>query len=67
MPIFEFKCTKCKTVFEEFVFSASTDTSKLVCPECGEKNAEKLMSAFSSSFGSTLRSGGASCGSSGFG
>ena len=68
MPIFEFKCSKCNHVFEEFVFSSNVDMSALECPECGEKNVRKLMSAFSSSVGSSVgTSGSTSCGSSGFG
>ena len=68
MPIFEFKCKSCGQVFEEFVFSSNTDTGSIVCPECGATNADKLMSAFSSSTGSSIGSGGAaSCGTSGFG
>ena len=68
MPIFEFRCNKCNHVFEEFVFSSNVDTSQLECPQCGENNVQKLMSAFSSSFGSSAGSGSsASCGSSGFG
>ena len=67
MPIFEFKCNTCSQVFEEFVFTSNTDSAKIVCPECGTKDAEKLMSAFSSSTGASVGSGAASCGSSGFG
>ena len=69
MPIFEFRCKKCNYVFEEFVFLSKTNFDDLMCPECGEMNAEKLMSAFSSS-GASLSSGYAapasSCGSGGF-
>ena len=68
MPIYEFKCNKCNYVFEEFVFSSNVDTSQLECPQCGENNIQKLMSAFSSSFGTAAGSGSStSCGSSGFG
>ena len=68
MPIFEFKCKSCDYVFEEFVFSSNIDPASIVCPECGAKNADKLMSAFSSSMGSSFSAGGAaSCGTSGFG
>ena len=67
MPIFEYKCNSCNHVFEEFVFSSNTDSATIVCPECGTKNAEKLMSAFSSSAGASVGSGAASCGTSGFG
>ena len=68
MPIYEFKCKKCHHIFEEFVFSSSVDSESIICPVCGEKNADKLMSAFSSS-GSSVSFGTSapSCGSSGFG
>ena len=69
MPIYEFRCKKCSHVFEEFVFSSNADYDDISCPTCGEKNSEKLMSAFSST-GNSLSSGyGAStgsCGSGGF-
>jgi putative FmdB family regulatory protein len=68
MPIFEFKCKNCDHVFEEFLFSSNTESATIVCPKCGSENADKLMSAFSSSGGSaSLGAGAASCGSSGFG
>ena len=68
MPIYEFRCTQCGHKFEELVF-ASQDVKDLHCPNCGAKNVNKLMSAFSSSMeaGSTPPCGSApSCGSSGF-
>jgi putative FmdB family regulatory protein len=68
MPIFEFKCKNCQHVFEELVFSSNSSAEEIICPECGEKKADKLMSAFSSSGTSSSGSGGApSCGPSGFG
>ena len=68
MPIYEFKCNDCQHVFEELVFSSNTDSKSIICPECGAKNSDKLMSAFSSCGNDTaLSSGAASCGSSGFG
>jgi putative FmdB family regulatory protein len=67
MPIYEFKCKKCDHVFEEFVFSSNSNFEEIICPVCGEKNADKLMSAFSSSGFSSMGSGAPSCGSSGFG
>ena len=45
MPIFEFRCKKCNHKFEELVFSSVTDLTGITCPQCGEKAAEKLMSA----------------------
>ena len=68
MPIYEFKCKNCNHVFEELVFSSIVNSEEIICPECGEKNSEKLMSAFCSSASSSIGSGGApSCGPSGFG
>ncbi len=42
MPIFEYRCSKCKFVFEELV-SGHSDAS-IACPNCGSKETEKLMS-----------------------
>ncbi|MCK4559678.1 MAG: zinc ribbon domain-containing protein [Calditrichia bacterium] len=67
MPIYEYKCKKCDHVFEEFVFSSNTGSEDIICPVCGEKNADKLMSAFSASGTSSIGSGASSCGPSGFG
>jgi len=67
MPIYEFKCKKCDHVFEEFVFSTNAGSEDIVCPVCGEKSADKLMSAFSASGTSSIGSGAPSCGPSGFG
>ncbi len=68
MPIFEFKCKNCNHVFEELVFSSNSSSEDIICPACGDKNADKLMSAFSSSGSSLMGSGSApSCGPSGFG
>ena len=66
MPIYEFKCKKCDHIFEEFVFSSNVGSEDIICPECGEKGVDKLMSAFSSSGISTTGSGSSSCGPSGF-
>jgi putative FmdB family regulatory protein len=57
MPIYEFKCKKCKKIFETLIFSPAEE-KKLSCPECGSKNNEKLMSVFAGS-----KSGCSSCAS----
>ncbi|MBN1365476.1 MAG: zinc ribbon domain-containing protein [Syntrophaceae bacterium] len=44
MPIYEFKCKKCKNIFERLIFSP-TEEGVLSCPQCGAKQAEKVMSA----------------------
>jgi putative FmdB family regulatory protein len=67
MPIFEFRCKKCNHKFEELVFSSLTDFADIVCPQCGEKAAEKLMSTFcAGNQASSASSPSASCGRSGF-
>jgi len=44
MPIYDYKCHDCGKVFEFFA-SASYDAITLVCPDCGKKNLEKMISA----------------------
>jgi len=56
MPIYEFKCEACDHCFEKLVFKG--DETIVTCPECGEKNLEKMMST-SSFIGYGL---GATCG-----
>jgi putative FmdB family regulatory protein len=67
MPIYEFNCKKCNHKFEELVPSSLSDTSGIVCPQCGEKAAEKLMSTFcAGNQGAAASSRSAPCGRSGF-
>lgn len=42
MPIYEYKCQKCKTHFEQL--QKVTDKPLRTCPECGEKQLKKLVS-----------------------
>ena len=44
MPIYEFHCPACGREFEELVFNSR---EKVVCPDCGRDECEKLMSAAS--------------------
>ncbi len=43
MPIYEYKCNKCKNIFEELVFN--TKENKIPCLKCGSDNTIKIMSA----------------------
>ncbi len=62
MPIYEFRCRKCRHKFETLA-SMNEDGSGLNCPECGEPKPEKLLSIFSASgTGSPAASGGGGCG-----
>ncbi len=43
MPIYEYQCNKCETIFETLVFSSSRE--KIECAECGSDEVRKLISA----------------------
>ena len=45
MPIYEYRCKKCNNSFEKLVFAGEEEDVK--CPECGNKDVEKVISAFS--------------------
>jgi putative FmdB family regulatory protein len=67
MPLYEFRCNTCGNVFEQLIFSSDKE-EKLTCPSCGQSDASRLMSLFSSgssSSGKGLSSGlSSSCASS---
>ena len=52
MPIYEFFCADCNTIFNFFARSANTD-KKPDCPQCGKSGLERWMSVFSVSRGVT--------------
>ena len=62
MPIYEFKCRKCGSEFEELVFGSSEDVA---CPKCESSSIERLMSAFAFKSGGKLTpsSGSSGCSS----
>ncbi len=43
MPIYEYRCLKCKKEFEAIVFGSR---DKVDCPHCKGKKLERLMSSF---------------------
>jgi len=45
MPIYEFYCSQCNTVFNFFSRRINT-TARPDCPRCGKKELDKLMSSF---------------------
>lgn len=45
MPIFEYKCEKCNSVFEMFVRSKK-ESESVSCINCGSKKINKLFSSF---------------------
>jgi putative FmdB family regulatory protein len=46
MPIYDWKCRTCEKEFEA-IAPMSEDGSRMTCPRCKAKGAEKQMSAFS--------------------
>lgn len=46
MPIYEYLCKQCNTIFQFLVRHPSKDTLP-VCPKCNSKNMERVMSSFS--------------------
>jgi putative FmdB family regulatory protein len=55
MPIYEFTCQKCQHLFEELVFSRTSEAN-VVCPACGSSAVERAMSVFSYSSGGQYHS-----------
>ncbi|MBU4444857.1 zinc ribbon domain-containing protein [bacterium] len=67
MPVFDYECKHCGRIYEELVTSSSTPDSDIECPECGEHQSVRRMSAPSVLTGRVSSfSGGAGCGSGGF-
>lgn len=62
MPIYEYCCQSCKTVFEELVSASAVDNGSVICPDCDSRQVERLLSSFS--FKSSGGSGAASMGKS---
>jgi putative FmdB family regulatory protein len=59
MPIYEYKCKKCKETFEVFRTVRESD-EKVACPKCGAKDPERQISVYipkNSSDCSTVRYG----------
>ena len=48
MPIYEYKCSKCKRSFS-VLQKTGTSEKDTVCPDCGSNTVKKLLSAFSCS------------------
>ena len=45
MPMYDYKCTKCGTIFEELVFSSTETDNKIKCPKCDFSNVKRQLSA----------------------
>ncbi|MBU0529255.1 zinc ribbon domain-containing protein [bacterium] len=70
MPMYDYRCKNCDEVFEELVYSSMVPDEEIKCPNCGQNNSERLLSApmistggSNSGYSSNTSRG---CGSSGF-
>ncbi len=61
MPIYRYRCKKCNKEFE-FLHKSVSAKEEVVCPQCGSKDVERLLSTFS--VGNTSLDGGTSFGGS---
>lgn len=64
MPIYEFRCAKCKTTFDKLVRGEVTSQNPVICPSCGSKRTRRLVSRVSS-YRSGSSGGGGDCAPSG--
>jgi putative FmdB family regulatory protein len=46
MPLYEYECQKCRKVFTLVLSLREHDEEPVVCPECGSKEVNQLMSSF---------------------
>ncbi len=53
MPMFDYKCENCDTVFDELIPSSDTPDTDILCPNCKENKAKKLLSAPAINVGGT--------------
>lgn len=54
MPIFEFKCDTCQTVFERLL--RSDHSEPLACPSCGQGEVTRQLSTFAAHAGPASKS-----------
>lgn len=52
MPIYEYQCEKCRSVFERITFKG--DAEEIQCPECGKTEVTRVLSATSFVSGSVF-------------
>ncbi len=60
MPIYEYRCKRCKNGFEALVRSAQEE-SLVECPHCEQGEIERVLSSFSVTSSGGTSSSGASC------
>jgi len=65
MPLYEYRCQACGDTFET-IRGLNDKDADVACPTCGEKKAEKLMSACCAAKGESSTASAGSCGPSKF-
>jgi putative FmdB family regulatory protein len=65
MPLYEYQCQGCDHTFETLRGFHEKDED-VVCPQCGKKKAEKLLSACRTVKGESSTANTTSCGTKGF-
>lgn len=65
MPIFEFTCRECHSVFEELMSFAQMESGAAACPDCGSHEVARSLSTFAT--GSAASPSMPSCGGGGCG
>jgi putative FmdB family regulatory protein len=65
MPLYEYRCQACGDTFET-IRGINDKDADIECPKCGEKKAEKLISACCTIKGASSGSTASSCGPSKF-
>ena len=53
MPIYEYRCTRCRHEFELFARMGAKPPAK--CPKCGEPEVERKLSRFASGQGAEAK------------
>jgi len=61
MPLYEYRCQGCGQNFETLRGAHEKDAD-VECPQCGEKKAQKLMSACCTAKGESSQPNASSCG-----
>ena len=64
MPLYEYRCRDCRTLFEQYVRSFS---ETVACPRCRSGEVEKQLSTFALAGSSAGSGGGCGCGRGGCG
>lgn len=65
MPLYEYRCQGCAKIFEALRGLHERDED-VVCPLCGEKKAEKIMSACCTVKGESSAANASACGTKAF-